>query len=277
MVAVSHCPRTYNERVDHISSRQNPLVKRFRDAAREPGLDELVLLDGAHLVDEALSARVRIDVAAFEEPPGNNALHALRARAAAAGARSVTVSAQVLAAMSPVREPSGVVALAHLTSAPLADVWNRAPQLLVILVGVQDPGNVGALIRTAEACGATGVLATAGTASPFGWKALRGAMGSAFRLPMSTHVDPAHLARELRSRGVALLAAVPRGGTPLPECRLTAPTALLLGGEGGGVPAELAESADLRVSIPMRAPVESLNVAIAGSLILYEAARQRGV
>ena len=263
--------------VDHISSRQNPLVKRFRDAAREPGRDGLVLLDGAHLVEEALSARVPIDVAAFEEPPGTDALQAVRARAAAEGTRSVTVSPQVLAAMSPVRHPSGVVALAQLTSTPLDQVSTRAPQLLVILVGVQDPGNVGALIRTAEACGATGVVATAGTASPFGWKALRGAMGSAFRLPIATHVDPTLLAGELRARGIALVTAVPRGGTPLPECRLTAPTAVILGGEGWGVPAELVESADLRVSIPMCAPVESLNVAIAGSLILYEAARQRGV
>jgi RNA methyltransferase, TrmH family len=263
--------------VDHISSRQNPLVKRFRDAAREPGRDGLVLLDGAHLVEEALSAGVPIDVAAFAEPPGTDARHVIRARAAAAGTRFVTVSPQVLAAMSPVREPSGVVALAQLTSTPLDQVSTRAPQLLVILVALQDPGNVGALIRTAEACSATGVVATAGTASPFGWKALRGAMGSAFRLPIATHVDSTLLVRELRARGIALLAAVPRGGTPLPECRLTAPTALLLGGEGGGVPAELVESADLRVSIPMCAPVESLNVAIAGSLILYEAARQRGV
>jgi RNA methyltransferase, TrmH family len=263
--------------VDHISSRQNPLVKRFRDAARDPGRNGIVLLDGAHLLEEALAAQVRIDVVAFEEPSDSVALSTLRARVAAAGTRSVTVGSQVLAAMSPAREPSGVVALAHLPPAALDVVSSRAPQLLAVLVGVQDPGNVGALVRTADACGATGVVATAGTASPFGWKAMRGAMGSAFRLPIATHTDPAGLARELRSRGIALLAAVPRGGMSLPACRLTGPTALLLGGEGGGVPAELVASADQRVSIPMRAPVESLNVAIAGSLILYEAARQRAV
>jgi TrmH family RNA methyltransferase len=262
--------------VDHISSRQNPLVTRFRDAARASGRDGLVLLDGAHLLDEALAALVHVEVAAFEELPASTVLQALRARAAAAGVRSVTVSPQVLAAMSPVREPSGVVALAHLTPAALDTTSARTPQLLAVLLAVQDPGNVGTLIRTADACGATGIVATAGTASPFGWKALRAAMGSAFRLPIATHADPSEVVRELRSRGIALLAAVPHGGTALPACHLTGPTALLLGGEGGGVPHELIESADVRVSIPMRAPVESLNVAIAGSLILYEAARQRG-
>ncbi len=263
--------------MDHITSRQNPLVKRFRDSARDAGRDGVVLLDGAHLLEEALSARVRIDVAAFEEVSDGSELDVLRARVADAGTKVVIASHQVLTAMSPVRQPSGVVALAQILPADIDAVLAETPALVVILVGIQDPGNVGALIRTADACGATGVIATTGTASPFGWKALRGSMGSAFRLPIATHADPLAVARELRARGIALFAGVPRGGTPLPDSTFTASSALLLGGEGGGVPAELIDFADHRVSIPMRARVESLNVAVAGSLILYEAARQRGV
>jgi TrmH family RNA methyltransferase len=187
------------------------------------------------------------------------------------------VSHQVLTAMSPVREPSGVVALAQLAPSPVERVSGRAPQLLVILVGVQDPGNVGALIRTAEACGATGMVTMNDTASPFGWKALRASMGSALRLPMAVHVEPRALLGDLRARGVRLVGTSAHGGTPLFSSSLTGPTAILLGAEGAGLPPELRTACDVTVTIPMKPPVESLNVATAGALLLFEAARQRSL
>jgi TrmH family RNA methyltransferase len=174
-----------------------------------------------------------------------------------------------------VRTPSGIVAIASLEPASLDTVLERAPQLLVVLHEVQDPGNVGALIRAAEACGATGLIAGARTADPFGWKALRGAMGSAFRLPIASGISRPEYRAALTEAGVSLVATVPRAGTPLPSVDLKRPVAVLLGGEGAGLPADLVQTADVRLTIPMVPEVESLNVAVSAAIILYEAARQR--
>lgn len=257
--------------VERIASRQNPIVKRCRrlHGGREDGH---VLLDGAHLLEDALNAGIQIEVAAFVDLPGSDALVS---RTGAAGARLLSVTPPVLAAMSPVRQPSGVVAIARLAPAAIETALAGDSPLVAILHDVQDPGNVGAAIRAADACGATGVVTTSGTADPFGWKALRGAMGSAFRIPVAVRVPLSALEPALRARRIPLLAAVPRGGTPLPETDLRRAAAILVGSEGAGLPPDLAARAAGRISIPMRPPVESLNVALAAALIFYEAARQR--
>jgi TrmH family RNA methyltransferase len=134
---------------------------------------------------------------------------------------------------------------------------------------------VGAIVRAADAAAATGVIATEGTADPFGWKALRGAMGSTFRVPIAVGHKLTDVLDAARRRGLSIAATVPRGGTPLPRADLRGPIAIILGGEGGGLPREIAESAGERLTIPMRPPVESLNVAVTGALILYAASQQR--
>ena len=134
---------------------------------------------------------------------------------------------------------------------------------------------MGAIIRAADGCGATGVIAIEGTADPFGWKALRGAMGSTFRLPVAVRQTAAATVSYLKGRHITIVATVPRRGTPLPAAALRGPIAILLGGEGAGLREDLVAAADARVSIPMRPPVESFNVAITAALILYEAAKQR--
>ena len=147
--------------------------------------------------------------------------------------------------------------------------------MVLMLSQVQDPGNVGAIIRAAEACGATGVVAGEGTADPFGWKALRGAMGSTFRLPVASGQTLADAVASARAAGLRVFATAAREGTPLAACDLRGPSAILFGGEGAGLPQDLLDASDERLTIPMRPPVESLNVAIAAALVLYEAARQR--
>jgi TrmH family RNA methyltransferase len=258
--------------VDRITSRQNPIVKRFRALA--DSADDDVLLDGAHLLEEALASGLPVDVVAVRDDGHDGPAVRLAERAASRGARVVGVTDVVLSAMSPVRHPSGVVAIARRRATTLAEALDRAPQLVLMLADVQDPGNVGAIIRAAEGLGATGVVAGGASADPFGWKALRGSMGSAFRLPvarqpLSGAVDAA------RDRGIHVIAAVPRGGTPLPRCDLRRPSAVLLGGEGGGLTDDLISRADERLSILMRPPVESLNVATTAALVAYEAMRQR--
>jgi TrmH family RNA methyltransferase len=261
--------------MERISSRHNPLVRRFRDLARPGADDDTVLLDGQHLVEEAIAAEVPIEVAAFAEKHAQGRLLTLAARTRRIGAKTITVTDQVLAAISPVQHPSGVVAIARRPAPSLEQVFAKAPQLVVLLSEVQDPGNVGAIVRAAEACGASGLVAGVATADPFGWKALRGAMGSTFRVPVARQRIESAL-DAARACGARVFATVPRGGTPLPACDLRGPAAILLGGEGGGLPAAWLDAADARLTIPMRGQVESLNVAIAAALILYEASRQRG-
>jgi TrmH family RNA methyltransferase len=157
----------------------------------------------------------------------------------------------------------------------LDDALAVAPQMVFLLDEVQDPGNVGAIVRVADACGATGIVAGHGTADPMGWKALRGSMGSVFRVPVAVRQPLPAAVRAARDLGLAVFAAVPRDGTSLPDCDLRRPLAVLLGGEGAGLSEDLVALAATRLTIPMRRPVESLNVATAAALIAYEAQRQR--
>ncbi len=259
-------------------TRQHSSVRRFRELARTPidnGLDRDLLLDGLHLLSEAHASGLAIGTAAFEHSALDDPqTRQLAERLAASGTDVLIVSRNVLEAMSPVRTPSGSVGIASRAFAPLRDAMQRATPLIVVAHEIQDPGNVGGIVRTAEAAGATAFVASTSTADPFGWKALRGSMGSALRLPIARATIEDTL-REARHAGVRTVALVPRGGTPFFETDFRQPTAILLGGEGAGLPARLAESADTRISIPMHGSVESLNVGVAAALALYEAFRQR--
>jgi TrmH family RNA methyltransferase len=181
----------------------------------------------------------------------------------------------VIEAASPVKAPTGVVAIARWRPAEVRDVLAGQPALVACAVHVQDPGNTGAIIRAAEAAGATGVITTAGSADPFGWKALRGAMGSAFRLPVAAGAEPEAICQEARGRGVQVVSTSPSGGHSLYEVDLCGPCLILVGGEGAGLPERIQALADVSLRIPMRPPVESLNVAVAAGVILFEAHRQR--
>jgi TrmH family RNA methyltransferase len=258
--------------MDPLSSRQNPIVRRFR-AAADSSADGL-LLDGAHLIEEALAASIPIEIVAVVDG-GREEVTAVARRAEAAGARLVTVTPAVLAAMTPVRQPSGIVGLAQPLERSLDAALAETPQMVFMLDEVQDPGNVGAIVRAAEACGATGVVAGQGTADPMGWKALRGSMGSVFRVPVAVRQSLPEAVKVARALGIEILAAVPRHGIPLPQCDLRGPLAVVLGGEGPGLSDRVAGLASTRLTIPMRHPVESLNVATAAALIAYEAQRQR--
>jgi TrmH family RNA methyltransferase len=173
-----------------------------------------------------------------------------------------------------VRSPSGAVGIARRTLPSLSDALESSDALVVVAHDVQDPGNVGGIMRTAEAAGATAVIATPSTADPLGWKALRGSMGSALRLPIARG-EIGDVLRALRIAGIETSALVPRSGRPLFDVDFRKPSALILGSEGAGVPEELLQQVDRRITIPMQRPVESLNVGVAAALVLYEAYRQR--
>jgi TrmH family RNA methyltransferase len=263
-----------------LTSRQHPIVRAFREAARTPGQAPAVLLDGVHVIREALEAAVRVRTLLvgpqFLERASSRDREIVDA-AERRGAAVHHVSAPVLDAASPVRTPSGVVALAEWSPARLHDTFAPSPTLAIALVDVhdvQDPGNVGAVIRCADALGATGVVALGTTAHPGGWKALRGAMGSTFRLPVARGAW-ADVLPHVRAARVAVLATVAEDGVPVGELDWRRPSMVLVGNEGAGLPQDALADADQRVMIPMRQGVNSLNVSITAALVLYEARRQR--
>jgi len=257
-----------------IASRQNPIVARYRQAAHGAGDD--LLLDGAHLVADAIACGIRIaDAAVTTEAGDREEVRALVDRLVKAGVDVASVTGPVMAALSPVRSSSGIVAIAARPNRSAAIYGDgRIAPLLLVAIAVQDPGNLGALVRVAEAAGATGIVAAGASANPYSWKALRGSMGSALRLPMAVEPRGSYL-DEPRRRRCKVVATVPRGGTPLFEAELDGPLAILVGGEGAGLSEETVATADIRVSIPMEAPVESLNTAVSAALLVYEARRQR--
>jgi TrmH family RNA methyltransferase len=255
-----------------ITSRQHPIVKEFRDLAR--GAGPLMLLDGWHLLGEAADASVAVEKIAICGPPTANE-KTIVDRLRRHGALVVDVSGTVLNALSPVNSPTGVVATARIPSVTSASVLAPAPALVLAATGLQDPGNAGAIIRSAAAAGATGVVLDELSADPWGWKALRASMGSAFRLPVIRSRALAALIADWRAAGVRIVATAPRGGVSMYNVDFTKPMALLLGGEGSGLPDDLAAAADTRVSIPMHGGIESLNAAVAAAVVLFEAQRQR--
>jgi RNA methyltransferase, TrmH family len=256
-------------------------VKRYRELARNPltnGRERELLLDGCHLLSEARASGLTVESAAFEQNVLNEpSVRALAEQLAADGADVFIVPNKVLASMSPVKTPSGVVGIARRTVDSVEDVLrgtSGTTPLIVVAHDVQDPGNVGAIIRTAEAAGATAFISTPTTADPLGWKALRGSMGSALRLPIA-RAEIADVLAAVRGARITTAALVPRAGEALFTSNLASPVALFLGGEGAGIPEDIARQMDQRISIPMHSPVESLNVGVAAALVLYEALRQR--
>ena len=261
-----------------ISSRQNPIVRAYRDLAdaTDAGGARL-LLDGVHLVRDAHAAGLAFEsVAVAASHLTTQSKEGDLARTlASAGVPVISVTDAVFSAMSPVKSPSGIVAIARHAAADASTIFNAKSALTLVAVDVQDPGNLGALIRAAEAGGVTGMVVTGTSAHPFSWKALRGSMGSALRLPVAVERDINAIINHVHTAGARTVASVPRGGRPPEDIDWAGSVVLLLGGEGPGLPAEEVARCDDRVTIPMAPGVESLNVATAGAILIYAARRQR--
>lgn len=261
-----------------IASRQHPVVQTFRQLARTPDPDGArLLLDGVHLLRDARAAGARIDIAAVAASRARDAGEEaeMARQLQAAGVTVVTVRDQTFAAVSPVRSPSGIVAIAHRTPATVDAICGRPDAFVVVAADVQDPGNLGSLLRACEAGGATGVLTCGASASPFSWKAVRGSMGSILRLPVHGGLTMDEAIGCMRRHGARIIATSPRGGREPDAVDWRGRVALLVGGEGPGLHEAALAQADALVTIPMAAPVESLNVAVAAAILVYAARRQR--
>lgn len=257
-----------------LTRRQDPIVDRFRRAARRAPSEPCVLLDGEHLIRDAVAAGVPLDVVMATHERWLQLPDLLRdLRAQDEPITLYEVGPTVLDAASPVKTPSGIAALARWQPASLEDTFCEPRTLTVAAVDVQDPGNFGAIVRSADALGASGVISAGASADPAGWKALRGSMGSAFRIPVARAMLESTLSAA-RGAGARIYAAT-ADGAPVQQCDLGGPVLLLLGSEGQGLPDSAIEESNGRIAIPMRGGVNSLNVAVTAALLLYEARRQR--
>jgi TrmH family RNA methyltransferase len=261
-----------------ISSRQNPIVAAFKTLAEEPDPSGArLLLDGAHLVNDARSSGLRFEAVAVAASKLTSQTEEglLAKRLEREGVDVVEASDAVFDALSPVKSPSGIVAIAGRTGVTAAEICAPADAFVLAAMDVQEPGNVGALLRAAEAGGVTGAFVCGMSASPFSWKALRGSMGSVLRLPVVGGLTTHQAMTTMRKSGVRMVAAVPRGGQDPDAINWRGKVGLLLGGEGPGLTDEAIALCDGRVTIPMAGGVESLNVAAAGAVLVYAARRQR--
>lgn len=292
---------------DLIQSRDNKWMKAFRAALRGSGpeSDEPIGVEGPKLVEEALRAGLEAEALLVSETAEGELERILRAasKTEAGISRSsiLRTTDKLFAGVAGTETPQGVAALFRqpewsfddlLRGAISEDGGRRAEAPLVVaLVGVQDPGNVGMILRSAEAFGATGVIAARGTADPWSPKSVRASAGSALRLPLLRGIAAPVAIAQLKMAQVAIFAAsgqsqdnaerrghgLRNGNADLAQspADLRVPCAIFIGSEGHGLPHEVESAADAVISVPMSYIVESLNAAVAASVLLYEAARQR--
>ena len=261
-----------------IISRDNSLLREAR-AVRDGKESELIFVEGLRLCDEALRSGIRIEAVIFSEEIAKKEKAAkLLEELEAVCDRFGEVSESLLASVSYTKTPQGVILLAKRpASGPtFLKAKNGEPRLLVLMEAINNPVNVGAIIRSAEAAGATGAIATANTADPFSPKSLRGAMGSAFRIPTWNDVSYHEAVGWCAAEKIRTVCADLNATVLHTEVDWTTPRALIVGPESAGLSPEQVQMADEAVKIPMHGRVESLNVGVAAAILLYEAVRQRG-
>lgn len=263
--------------VIELTSKDNPLLKLVRLVALQARKipRDLVLAEGVRCLEEAIGANCNIEAVLCSEEFGVSEREArLIDTLSCQKVRLYRASNRLLRSVSEVQSPQGVLALVHVPAIALRD-WTPVPGPLILCAcGLQDPGNLGTLIRTAAAAGASLVCATAGTVSPRNPKAIRASAGGFFRLPIIDHLGPSELLSFCRIHSITPLLIDVRGERSYSDVDYTRGSAILLGNEGrGNAEAAWADAESIR--IPMAPGVESLNVAAAGAIVLFEAYRQR--
>ena len=266
--------RLANSRLRPVASRQNNAVKELRRAFHSgtPTDDGYSAVEGVHLLEEAIRSGLRLKTVFFSEAAADRAGKLLPQLAAQV--ETLLLPDDVFNSAVLTDSPQGVASLVKLRTFNLEELLRAEIPLLLGVAGVQDPGNLGTILRSAEAFGANGVLLGDRTVSPWNPKVIRGSSGSVFRLPVAK-VEWATAIAALRAKDVRIWATASHRGQPLPEVDLSGPSVVIIGGEGGGVPREVLAKVDGTIAIPHSAKVESLNAGIAASIVMYEASRQR--
>jgi TrmH family RNA methyltransferase len=267
--------KAIHSRLRRIEGRHNALVKDLRAAFAhaELTLDGYCAIEGMRIVEEAIRSGLKFKAVFFRASAVNRAERLLPQLAA--HVETLLLPDKLFASAVPSETPQGVAALVRCKLFKLEDVLARSQAgPLLAIAGVQDPGNLGTILRSAEAFGAAGVLLGEGTVSPFNSKVIRASAGSVFRLPivqgkLAATLDP------MRELGLRLIATSSHKGAPLDQANLTGPLAFFIGSEGAGLPRDLLAEMNEIVAIPHSASVESLNAGVAASIVLYEIARQK--
>lgn len=263
-------------RLRPVSSRQNALVKELRRAFSrgEPTVDGALAIEGVRIIEEAVRSGLRFQAIIFSESGRTHAARLLSQMSS--HTEALLLPDEVFASAVSTETPQGVAALVKLKPAKLEDLLEQLSNdlLLVGIAGLQDPGNLGTIIRSAEAFSARAILLGEKTVSHFNPKVARASAGSLFRQPLIP-VKLAESIQALKQRGVRILATSSHKGISLPDADFSGACMIVIGNEGAGVPAEILAAADDLITIPHSSRVESLNAGIAASIVLYEAARQR--
>jgi RNA methyltransferase, TrmH family len=265
---------TLLERLRRIEGRHNALVKELRQAfMRRELMDGYCAVDGLRIIEEAIRSGLRFRAVFFSESAGAKAERLLPQ--IGAHVETLLLPDKLFAGAVPSETPQGVAALVQLKEASLEDLLEKARAgPLLAIAGIQDPGNLGTILRSAEAFEAAGALLGEGTVSPFNSKVVRASAGSIFRLPV-LRAKLTESIPELRKRGLRLIATSSHKGTPLNAAELSGKLAFFVGSEGGGLGRDLLAKMDEVVAVPHSPKVESLNAGVAASIVLYEAAKQR--
>ena len=268
---------TQTDRLRAVTGRHNARLKELRQAFRRGELTSQgeCAIEGVKMLEEALRSGLHLDSVFFSDsarPLAEKLLPQIGNRT-----ETLVLPTALFSSIVPSETPQGVAALLKLPSFAVAQLLDRAQNgPLVVAAGLQDPGNLGTIFRSAEAFGAAGLFLTEGTVSPYNSKVLRGSAGSIFRLPF-LQISSAELIPLFRERGIRLLATSSHKGTPITNADWTLPLAIFIGNEGSGLPREILHQMDQTLLIPQAAALESLNAGIAASVVLYEAARIRKV
>jgi RNA methyltransferase, TrmH family len=280
---------------DVITSRDNKWLKKFRTALRGtgPAAGEPIAVEGPKLIEDAVRSGLEAEALLVSDSGERELERILRAaKESEAGiprSRILRTTDKLFAGVAGTESPQGVAALFRQPGWGFEDVLRGAPTregalrgepaLVAVMAGVQDPGNVGTIVRSAEAFGATGAVAARGTADPWSPKALRASAGSALRLPLLRGVTIPVLLAQLKMAHVKIYAASANAGDTgaigETNADLRGAAAIFIGSEGAGLPPEVLHAADATISIPISAAVESLNAGVAASVVFYEAARMR--
>lgn len=260
-----------------IEGKHNATVKQLRLAFARAELTQsgACAIEGLRIVEEAIRSGLRFEALIFSESAKDKAERLLPQ----VGARVETllVPDKIFASAVPSETPQGIAALVRVKEHTRVDVFARTKAgMLVAVSGLQDPGNLGTIMRSAEAFGASGVVIGENTVSPFNTKVIRASAGSLFRLPI-VRANLLEIVPELRASEIRLLATSSHKGSGLESTDLKGRVAVFFGNEGSGLPRELMAAMDGVLMIPHAAQVESLNAGVAASIVLYEAARQRAI
>jgi RNA methyltransferase, TrmH family len=270
----SHQPHT-SDRLRRVEGRHNALVKDLRRAFAHGDLtdDGHCAIEGMRILEEAIRSGLKFRAVFFNSSALAKAERLLPQLAAYV--ETLLLPDKLFATAVPSDSPQGVAALVRCPVFVAQEVLAKSPTGPVLAIsGVQDPGNLGTILRSAEAFEAAGVLLGEGTVSPFNSKVVRASAGSVFRLPIA-RVKLGEVLQEMRSGGLRLVATSSHKGTAVHDAKLTGPLAIFIGSEGAGLPRDLLSQMDETLAIPHSEHVESLNAGVAASIVLYEVARQR--